>query len=130
MRIGNFEDHVYLDMAFGHPLELDQHRMPSNASVAADVGASLQTVQRARTLVVEASLMAQDKGVETAVAKAEKRDCVHVLKLGWGETTDRMFCNLEKARHVFPEFNYGEQDVHNWQSKHRNTDPKPSFRCK
>ena len=56
--------------------------------------------------------MAQDKGVKEAVAKEDAKDCVRVLKVGWDETTVRMFCDLEKARRAFPQLNYSEDDVH------------------
>ena len=109
-KVGNFEDVVLLDMSFGHAESLDK-KMPNEQESAANVGVDRRSIRRARGAVLDAALCVQEAGLKRALefGGGAGRTC-RVLKLGWDETTMRLFCSLAEAQKLFPTLQYTETD--------------------
>ena len=108
--VGNFKDSVLLDMSFGPAESLDQV-MPNEQVTAANFGADRRSVRRARGAVLNAALCVQEAGLKRAFQPGGgAAPLCRVLKLGWDETTMRLYCSLAEARKLFPALQYTEAD--------------------
>ena len=109
--MGNFEDVSPLDMSYGHP-EVLAKTMPSISEVTGNFGTSYRSARRARGIVVSASLCLQEEGfrdIRSRPAIAETPD-TRCLKIGWDETSMRMFCPLSQAQKLFPSLGFVASD--------------------
>ena len=89
-------------MAFGDPQDLFK-AFPRSSYSAASFGVSRQTIRRARSLVAKSALLVQDRCIKRACHSVEgQQSGVRALKVGWDETSIRLFCDLEKAQRLLP----------------------------
>ena len=127
-RVGNFQDVTFLNMAYGDPLDLFKDFARAGAA-AANFGTSRQTIRRARSLAAKSSLLVQDRQIKRACQLDRQGSGVRALKVGWDETSVRLFCDLEKAQRLLPQMNFTEDDSSSRSTKNGGVAPaRPSFR--
>mgnify|MGYP003334011185 CR=1 FL=1 len=115
-------------MAFGDPQDLFK-AFPRSSYSAASFGVSRQTIRRARSLVAKAALLVQDRCIKRACNSVEGRQSgVRALKVGWDETSIRLFCDLEKAQRLLPQLDFKKEDASPRCQKKAGVFAKPSFR--
>ena len=128
-KVGDFTDDAILDMGFGAP-EMLGRALPSTSLQEGNMGASRNSVRRARGLVADSARVTQERCVEQAVARDEGFSDVRCMKLGWDETEIRLYCSLQRARQIMPLLQYCVDDAsQNEDAKRKKKGPKkPCFR--
>ena len=127
IKTGGFEDVTYLNMSYGDPAEL-LNAFPRVDAAASNHGVSRQTIRRARSLVAKSSLLVQEKRIKEACE--EQTTGVRAVKVGWDETSIRLFCGLEQAQRLLPQMDFKEADASQRSERKGGSQglAKPSFR--